>query len=139
VTAVYAFLDLQNHTLRYAGAGHPPLLLYERSSGKTRELLENGLFLGFFPAAAYSTAETPFNEGDWVLLYTDGIPESMSASEEQFGEDRLKTFLETHADGPAANLADNLLHELSVWTARPEENERDDDVTMVAVRCASSV
>src|SRR5262249_57148267 len=69
VTAAYALVDTERRTLRYAGAGHPPLLLRDHVSGSARALLENGLFLGFFPDATYSALEVPLNDGDWIVLY----------------------------------------------------------------------
>src|SRR5271168_97192 len=42
VTAAYVFLDMQNLTLTYAGAGHPPLLLWGGPEG-VRSVEENGL------------------------------------------------------------------------------------------------
>jgi serine phosphatase RsbU (regulator of sigma subunit) len=57
----------------------------------------------------------------------------MSASDEQFGEDRLRLFLESHPDGPAADFADDLLQHLSSWRGRAAEQEPDDDVTLLAV------
>jgi len=134
VTAAYALIDTEKRTLTYAGAGHTPLLLRERSSGTARTVLENGLFLGFFPDATYSALEVPFQEGDSVLLYTDGISEMMDASEEQFGESRLKLFLEEHHDLPAAQFADRLIDRLSQFSGRASGEDPDDDVTLLAVR-----
>ena len=74
VTAAYLFVDMQKRTLTYAGAGHPPLLLREGPSKCVRDVTENGLFLGRFPFATYSSVELPLNAGDRALLYTDGIP-----------------------------------------------------------------
>ena len=133
VTAAYALIDTEQRTLRYAGAGHPPLLLWERSSGEVRRILENGLFLGFFPAATYSTVEVPFREGDRVVLYTDGISEMMNAEEEQFGESRLRLFIENHRDGEAAAFVDDLLDRLSQWSGRASGQDPDDDVTLLAI------
>src|SRR5439155_24482337 len=48
ITAAYIYLDMKNRTVRYAGAGHPPLLLWRESSMGVRDVLENGLFLGRF-------------------------------------------------------------------------------------------
>src|SRR5580700_5545692 len=84
VTAAYVLIDVAKQTLCYAGAGHPPLILWDNAAGETRELVENGLFLGFFPDAAYTSVEVPFREGDWGLLYTDGILETTNLLEEQF-------------------------------------------------------
>jgi len=134
VTAAYVLIDMEKRTLNYAGAGHPPLLLRERSSGKTRAIVQNGLFLGYFPEAKYSAMEVAFGEGDLLALYTDGISEMMNASEEQFGEERLKAFLDENADLPAAGLVDSLLQRLSLWSGRATGEEPDDDVTLLAIR-----
>jgi len=138
VTAAYAVIDTDKRSVFYAGAGHPPLLLRDRASGKARRFLENGLFLGYFPHATYSAVETTFLEGDWVLFYTDGIPEMTDASEEQFGEDRLKQFLEQNSDLAAADFADRLLDHLSRWSCRTSDQEPDDDVTLLAVHFKAS-
>jgi phosphoserine phosphatase RsbU/P len=133
VTAAYALIDTEARTLRYAGAGHPPLVVREKASGKTRGVVENGLFLGYFPQAAYSAVEIPFREGDSVLFYTDGISEMANPSEEQFGEEHLKLFLDEHHGLPASQFADSLLDRLSLWSGRASGEEGDDDVTLLAV------
>src|SRR3954453_18484604 len=133
VTAAYVFIDTERRTLRYAGAGHPPLLLKHHSSGKTRTLLENGLSLGMFPEAAYSEVEVPFDEGDWVLLYTDGVSEPMNDAQEQFGDKQLRVFLAERAPGTAACVVDGLLTRLAEWSGRSAEDDREDDVTILAV------
>ncbi len=133
VTAAYVLIDTGQRSICYAGAAHPPLLLQEHSSGRARRILENGLFLGYFPSATYSAVEIPFEEGDWVVLCTDGIPEMTSESEEQFGEARLREFLESHAQLTAADFTDRLLDRLSLWSGRASGREADDDVTLLAV------
>ena len=133
VTAAYALIDTEARTLRYAGAGHPPLVVREQSSGKTRCILENGLFLGYFPQAQYTATEIPFREGDWLLLYTDGIPEMMDRSEEQFGEERLQLFLEDQHRLGVAPFVDSLLERLSLWSGKAAGEEPEDDVTLLAV------
>src|SRR6201994_2411798 len=52
VTAAYVFIDMEGGTLTYAGAGHPPLLLWGGPDG-VRSVEENGLFLGKFSFATY--------------------------------------------------------------------------------------
>jgi sigma-B regulation protein RsbU (phosphoserine phosphatase) len=131
VTAAYIFIDTEKKTITYAGAGHPPLLLRDHASGKGSEVLENGLFLGAFPHAAYSALERPFHEGDVVLLYTDGIVEMNSAQEEEFGGDRLRQFLENNGELPAEKFIVSLLDELSTWSTG---REAEDDLTLLAVR-----
>jgi phosphoserine phosphatase RsbU/P len=133
VTAAYLFVDMEKQTLTYAGAGHPPLLLWGRPSEGVRAVVENGLFLGKFPEATYSSVELPLREGDWALLYTDGIPETINHSEIEFGTDRFKEFLESHQSTSADHFADRLLEELSQWSARDSGDDLDDDITLVAI------
>jgi phosphoserine phosphatase RsbU/P len=133
VTAAYAVIDTERETIRYAGAGHPPLLLRDGATGEVRSLLQNGLFLGFFASVQYSAVEVPFRKGDWALFYTDGISEMANAAEEQFGEARLEAFLAKHAAPPAAGFAEKLLGELSAFSGRASGEDPDDDVTLLAV------
>ena len=77
-------------------------------------------------------------EGDRILLYTDGIPEMADSSQEQFGEPRLREFLENHPDGSASHLADSLLDHLFRWSGRAAGEAPDDDVTLLAVHFRGS-
>ena len=134
VTAAYIYLDMANCTLRYSGAGHPPLLLWSESSKEVRSILENGLFLGRFKAAGYASVELPVAAGDWVLLYTDGIPEATNHSDVEFGAERFQQFLAAAQCASADQLADGLLRELSQWSARRSGEDLNDDITLVAIR-----
>jgi serine phosphatase RsbU (regulator of sigma subunit) len=134
VTAAYIFIDTEKHTLQYAGAGHPPLITKAHSSSTVYETVENGLFLGAFPFATYTSVEIPFNEGDWCLLYTDGIPETTNSKGEEFGTEGLKRFLENNQLHDADTLVDGLLTTLSGWSDRSRE-ESEDDLTLLAIHC----
>jgi serine phosphatase RsbU (regulator of sigma subunit) len=137
VTAAYLFVDMQNRTLTYAGAGHPPLLLWGGSKA-VRSVEENGLFLGKFSFATYSSVELPLTAGDRILLYTDGIPETTNPAGVEFGTDGFKQFLETEQSTSADNFADQLLGELSRWSARGLATDLDDDVTIAAIYVTSN-
>src|ERR1700689_1749250 len=137
VTASYLFVDMRKRTLTYAGAGHPPLLLWDGSSKRVRDVAENGLFLGRFPFATYSSVELPLNAGDRALLYTDGIPETTNPAGVEFGSGCLKQFLAAEQSTSADHFAGQLLEELSRWSARRCADELDDDITMVAIQVKS--
>jgi serine phosphatase RsbU (regulator of sigma subunit) len=139
VTAVYVFFDLENHSLTYAGAGHPPLLLCEASSGKACEVEENGLCLSWFPNQRYSEVELPLANYSWVVLFSDGVTEAKNPVGEHFGIERLKRFLERHRETSATEFADGLLEEMSRWTGQRAGSGPDDDITFVAVRVDGKV
>jgi sigma-B regulation protein RsbU (phosphoserine phosphatase) len=133
VTAAYLFLDMEKRTLTYAGAGHPPLLLWDGSAKGVRDVVENGLFLGKFPFATYSSVELAIKPGDRALLNTDGISETTNPAGVEFGTECLKQFLETVQSTSADHLANLLFEELSRWSARGSTVDLDDDITMVAI------
>lgn len=138
VTAAYVFVDMEKSVLTYAGAGHPPLLLWGKSSPNVRDVQENGLFLGKFPWATYSSLDLPIQAGDWCLLYSDGIPETPNHSEIEFGTERFRQVLATEQSTSANQFADHLLQEVSNWAARGPGVDLDDDITMVAIHIIGS-
>jgi serine phosphatase RsbU (regulator of sigma subunit) len=138
VTAAYLFIDMHKQTLTYSGAGHPPLLLWSANSGGLRDIAENGLFLGKFDFATYSSVEIPLSTGDRCLLYTDGIPETNDPQGVEFGSERFQEFLTAEKNGSADHLADDLLKEVARWSARGKDQDLDDDITMVAV-CVTDI
>jgi serine phosphatase RsbU (regulator of sigma subunit) len=132
VTAAYVVVDTERQSLLYAGAGHPPFIFMDRSAGEARDFVENGLFLGFFPEATYTAVEIPFKVGDWGVLYTDGILEMTDPSDEQFGLDRFKQFLQDNHDLSTTQFVDALLEELSRWSNLASGREPEDDITLLA-------
>jgi phosphoserine phosphatase RsbU/P len=133
VTAVYVFVDLEQKSMSYAGAGHPPLLLWSESTQSTAELLENGLPLGLFADATYSMGHRQLEVGDKVILYTDGIVETESPSQQGFGVDLFKGFLQSNHELRANLFADSLLDELSNWSEHPRGQGQQDDITILTL------
>jgi serine phosphatase RsbU (regulator of sigma subunit) len=132
VTAAYAFVDTEREVLSYAGAGHPPLLLWSKSAVSARAIEKNGLFLGQFAEETYTAVEMPFKAGDWSVLYTDGIPECRNSLEEEFGTSRFMRFMEENHELGVNEFADTLLDRLSSWSRQPQGQGQRDDMTLVA-------
>lgn len=136
VTAAYVYLDMEKHVLRYAGAGHPPILYWAPPMEGVKDVLENGMFLGKFDFATYEVVEMPISPGAWCLMYTDGIPETTNPLDVQFGDERFRSFLGGQEWVSADQLADGLLDEISLWSSRAQDESPEDDITMVAIRIA---
>src|SRR5271169_309108 len=133
VTAAYVFVDMEKNSISYAGAGHPPLLLWRKSTESASEVLENGLLLGLFPEATYSDVEVQVEPGDKAILYTDGVSETRSPSKQEFGADLLKEFLESNHHLKADMFAGLLLEELWGWSEHPKGRGQEDDITLLAI------
>jgi serine phosphatase RsbU (regulator of sigma subunit) len=127
VTAAYVFIDGASGLIRYAAAGHPPILRLARRTGDIRELEKNGLALGFVPDADYEELEQPLESGDRLVLYTDGLVEAANAVDDLFGLERLKNALAAGAGLPPNAAADALLRAMDAWSGQPAS----DDLTIV--------
>lgn len=136
LTAAYVFVDTARRELRYAGAGHPPILLWRSATHQVEDLEENGLFIGPFPQAQYATGLSPFEPGDRCLLYTDGLVEATNANSEEFGAPRLRDFLSRSAGVPADSACSALLDQVTAWSGGGLGSQRD-DITFVLVEFRS--
>ena len=132
VTAGYLFIDTSKQNIRYAGAGHPPLLLWRGSEKKIFEFREKGIILGQFNDVQYQNTNLDLKSGDRFFLYTDGIIETTNAAGERFGWDRLKDFIKSHASLPVGQFVDELIQRVFKWSGKPSEKTLDDDLTLVA-------
>jgi phosphoserine phosphatase RsbU/P len=136
VTAAYLFVDMETRVIRYAGAGHPPMLMRTRSAPATSEICENGMVLGPFPEAIYTSMEVQAGPGDRCVLYTDGVLEAKNRVEEQFGIERFKQFLEANEGLDGDQFADKLLETLWKWSELGMDETQSDDITLLTLRFA---
>ena len=87
--------------MRYARAGHNPLIHLEARTGRTRVLTPAGLGLGLDAGDRFEKIleedEVPLEPGDFFLFFTDGLSEAMNPGAELFGESRLRRILEDGA------------------------------------------
>lgn len=124
VTAAYVYVDCAEKAIRYSAAGHPPMLLLR--NGEVHEIEENGLMLGCFDFASYSTATRDLVPGDRLVLYTDGLVEASNSSGEFFGRESLSQVLKQTTGSPASEAAERMLSAVQKWSVAQE-----DDLTLL--------
>ncbi|MFZ2957593.1 MAG: SpoIIE family protein phosphatase [Candidatus Ozemobacteraceae bacterium] len=125
ITCMYAIIDPSTGDVEYACAGHPGLL---RRGKNLIDLAAPGVPLGITDALKYTSKSVHMDEGDLLLLYTDGITEARDIDGEEFGSSGLKRFLEQYHHEAAA---DDLLSRVSEFIGGAEQH---DDITAVAVK-----
>ena len=134
VTATYMHIDPASQRVRYTNAGHPPPLLWRAATGQASELAGGGVLMGFDVDEAYATGEARIEEGDRLVLYTDGVIEVADGSGEFFDGDGLQAFVESRAALSAEEFADALLAHLRERISRRGERRGfEDDVTLAVV------
>jgi PAS domain S-box-containing protein len=83
-------------------AGHPlPLLVRD---GAVHELGAPGPIAGVFEDAAWPMTDTPLRQGDTIVLYTDGVLDTVGDAG-RFGDERLLALLEGAPADPTAVVA----------------------------------
>jgi sigma-B regulation protein RsbU (phosphoserine phosphatase) len=129
VTLVAALISPEERQLRYVNAGHPPVALWGRTRAP-RWLQSTGpLVSPVLTTSAWEAPVVPIDEGDHLLLYTDGISEAL-ADDDGRAEERFTRVIDRASDG-GASLLDAILadvhHELG---GRPQP----DDLTLLTAR-----
>jgi sigma-B regulation protein RsbU (phosphoserine phosphatase) len=131
VTAFLGVYEPATRRLMYANAGHPPPLLKRASGASIRELDKVANFpLGIDAAETFEEATVQLAPDDTVLLYTDGIIEARgTASDDQFGLDRLLCLFHEASDQPA-EFVERL--RLAVRSHESHQPAKDDQAVVVA-------
>jgi sigma-B regulation protein RsbU (phosphoserine phosphatase) len=102
---------------------------WRRCVRSLERLWDGGIPLGVFPDASYDQAMVPASAGDRIVLFTDGITEACTASNEEFGEDGLVAAFRGCARLTARELKERIIDAL---TRRCGSALRD-DATLVVV------
>lgn len=130
MTAGCLVLSADSGEIRFAGAGHPPLLII-RASGEVETIYSDGPPLGVLPVLNCGELSAVLEPGDTALLYTDGIYSGRKSGGERFTpEDLLEFIPKSSVDGANGYLATVL------ETAKSKMSEclPDDDVAIIALR-----
>ena len=120
--------------LHYSSAGHPPALVL-RADGTLERLCEGGLLLGVLADAAYARGAVQLHAGDMLVVYSDGIIESLNNAGEDFGYERLESQLRK----AQADSADSVLFSV-LGAVQDFAGTRPliDDMSLAVVRRADS-
>jgi serine phosphatase RsbU (regulator of sigma subunit) len=132
MTLFFGLLDPASGRMDYVVGGHPYPML-RRSGGEIIELGRGGLPLGIREIIESPTGEVGIEPGDHLLLYTDGIVETLDASGADYGYDRLRTALEIGGEGEAIH--DRIVREMVSFQG--DEDAQDDRSLVVVSRLAA--
>ncbi len=94
-TLFYAVFDEETNTLTYASAGQNQGLILRRN-GQVEQARSDGIPVGIFENAQWEERSVQLEEGDRVILFTDGVNEARSPEGEIFTLDRLIALAREH-------------------------------------------
>jgi sigma-B regulation protein RsbU (phosphoserine phosphatase) len=132
VTACIGVLDGAARCLEVANAGHPPVYHRSGRTGNVEEVGEDGPPLGVRPDAVYQGTKVVLEEGDALVLYTDGVYEAENGEEELYGFDRLVGSIGgLGVERKAGEWVDGIVGGVERFTGT---SQREDDLTVVVVK-----
>ncbi len=127
-TIICLVLHLPSGRLLYANAGHPPPLLL-RADGAMERLEAGGPMIGI--GLPQEGAQISLNEGDALLLFTDGCIEHHDEQGVQFGMEGMEKALAASGGSGAQAVVTRLEEALQAHGA---EWEPEDDLTLICLR-----
>ncbi len=131
-TAFFAELDIRSRALHYISAGHNPPIV-ERAAGTLERLDVSNLPLGIVSTREYVAGEITLQPGDRLIIFTDGLVESMNSAEEEYGEKRLLETLKTLPVESAQKTLEALLASVDAFTGGARQH---DDLTCLILHVA---
>jgi phosphoserine phosphatase RsbU/P len=131
ITVVGATINPASGTLSISRGGHPPSLLFRKSSNTVEKILGDGFALGFFSEIEFAQIDTKIESGDILFMCTDGITEAQNRDSKFFGQDFICDMLISNCDQSATELTKLSLDELNKFT---DGRLLKDDVTIVIIK-----
>jgi serine phosphatase RsbU (regulator of sigma subunit) len=128
-TLFFGILDSASGRLTYVNGGHePPLFL--RCGQPVAYLKATGLAVGALPDAPYETASITLQNGDVLVLYTDGVTDADDSAGKHFSRKRLVDRV-SGKSAAAQALVDDVIAALKVHVGK---GSPADDITLLSVR-----
>jgi serine phosphatase RsbU (regulator of sigma subunit) len=136
-TAFYLIID-ENKKVIYSNAGHLKAYLSRPSSSKIFELDTKGFLVGVSADLnhIYESKATSLQTGDKIILYTDGIIESLSAGDEQYSSRRLLLSIKKHDQYPCKMMLKGMIHDFHKFV---DLSKRRDDETMMILELKENI
>lgn len=138
ISAIFFMIDTKEKKVKYARAGHCPVLYFNSRKGTHEYFKDKGVALGMVRNKSYKEFiqqnEFPYSENDIMVLYTDGITEAKNGKNEQFGHDRLAAVVGEVKSLSANQMQDHLINQLYHFSGT---DNIDDDYTTLIIKFKS--
>jgi len=134
VTLFYAYYDAPEHQLFYASAGHNEQLVFRHDTRTFEKLGTRGRPLGVVDShthGPFGEGKVFLNEGDLLILYTDGVVEAINERKEEFGFDRFSRLIGDNMLLSSDQLVKKIFREVKAFAGTEPQY---DDFTLMIVK-----
>ena len=134
VTLFYAQLDPKSGELIYVNAGHnPPILIRsgEDGSAQLTHLTRTGMALGVECETSYGQKQIFMKPGDSLLIYTDGLTDTINEEGEAFGLERIERVMISQREQSAGEIVSSILLNIQEFSVA---SDPFDDITLMMIK-----
>ncbi len=132
VTAFVGVLDTTTGGFSYVNAGQGAPLLMRKDSGYEFLVGQEMSVLAEVEHVSYRRMEAQLRQGDYLVLYSEGVPSAKNLQGQQYGLERLRNQLNANR-GKQKDLKTLVTTMCDEITAFEDGAQRDDDVTVLAL------
>jgi len=131
VTLFLGILDVRYGILDYCNAAHNfPYILHK--DGSLHALSKShGLPLGIYNDKIYKNSTVELHYGDTLILYTDGVINSMDVNKQRYGTDKLEVNIKNLVDSNSEEVVSSLEKSIRIFEG---ENKQADDISLLALK-----
>jgi phosphoserine phosphatase RsbU/P len=136
ISMAYLILNHQRDGgITLARAGHDAPLLYKRQSETVTPIKSPGMVVGIDSGNVFDRLTTdfaiPLERDDCLVLYTDGVTETLNSDGDEFGLERMMQSVRASATSGAQAIVRKIIDDVRDFTGSIPQN---DDITLIAIR-----
>jgi sigma-B regulation protein RsbU (phosphoserine phosphatase) len=131
LSAFACLIDFSKNELTYSNYGHPPQILLRARSGEMVLMQSQTFPVGMNPeSGSIHVASVPFEKGDRLVLFTDGILDARNSSGEFYGSEHVEMFARTNKGLDVALFNEKLLSDVRAF----QPGEQNDDIFLMTIQ-----
>src|SRR5213592_1956933 len=135
ISMAYLILNHQHDGVTLARAGHDAPLWYKRQSETVMPVKSPGMVVGIDSGSVFDRLTVdfavPLERDDCLVLYTDGVTETLNPKGDEFGLDRTMQSVRASANDGAQAIVKKIIGDVRDFTGSAPQN---DDITLIAIR-----
>ena len=129
-TCYYSLIDRKKKKITFAKAGHHHPLFWKHKKGEFESINCSGVGIGLMKDAKFNETEFSYDQGDKILLFTDGIIEEMNSKREMYSESRLRDIFKSLIEKKEPKILNEIFNDLKNYTGN---EDFEDDITLLLV------
>jgi len=131
ITGLFCIVNRAKMKLQIASAGHEPLLIFRHKTKQLEEVpLPPNVPLGVMEDTEYLNIYASIEEGDQLILLSDGVIEAQNLKGEELGIEAVKDTIRQNAGNLASELLGCIKRKVLDFT---KNQEQFDDITIIVL------